>query len=196
MSGAIDESTPGGGFTKSTGLAKLTLGGTSPNTYTGPTRVNAGTLELAKPAGVIAVPGDLSIFGGAVRLLADQQIADTAKEEPSEPPKGDTAKVDPGKSDSGTSRSDSGKPEEGARPAGEGPSQSAKAEPGETLDRKAVEASVTHGMAWVVANIDQVTDAATWYHISLIGRFTSNSSSQARHLKAYVATLPILPKPK
>src|SRR5207237_10451054 len=78
INGVIDESNAGGGFTKSTGLAKLTLGGTSANTYTGLTRVNAGTLELAKPAGVNAVPGDLSIFGGTVRLLADQQIAETA----------------------------------------------------------------------------------------------------------------------
>ena len=36
------------------------------------------TLELAKPANVAAVPGDLSIFGGAVGLLDEQQIADAA----------------------------------------------------------------------------------------------------------------------
>jgi len=75
VSGAISQSLPGSGFVKSGGAGKLTLGGTAANTYTGLTRVNAGTLELNKPAGVIAVPGDLSIFGGSVTLLADGQIA-------------------------------------------------------------------------------------------------------------------------
>jgi len=66
-----------GGFTKSTGTAKLTIGGTTANTYTGLTRVNAGPVELNKPANVVAVGGDLQVFGGSVKLLADGQIADT-----------------------------------------------------------------------------------------------------------------------
>jgi hypothetical protein len=35
-------------------------------------------MELNKPAGVTAVGGDLSVFGGSVKLLADNQIADTS----------------------------------------------------------------------------------------------------------------------
>jgi fibronectin-binding autotransporter adhesin len=55
----------------------LTLGGTTPNTYTGVTRVEGGGLILNKSAGA-AVPGDLSIADGFVRLLADQQISATS----------------------------------------------------------------------------------------------------------------------
>jgi autotransporter-associated beta strand protein len=78
INGTVSESAPGQGFTKSTGTAKLTLAGTTANTYTGVTRVNAGSLELNKPEGVVAVPGDLQIFGGSVRQLAGGQIAQTS----------------------------------------------------------------------------------------------------------------------
>jgi autotransporter-associated beta strand protein len=61
------------------GTGTVRLGGTPANTYTGLTRVTGGTLELAKPAGVDAVPGDLAAgVAGVVRLLAPDQIADTA----------------------------------------------------------------------------------------------------------------------
>jgi autotransporter-associated beta strand protein len=78
IDGTISQSVAGLGITKSGGTAKLTFGGLSANIYTGLTRVNVGALELAKPAGVIAVPGDLQIFGGSVKLLADGQVAPTS----------------------------------------------------------------------------------------------------------------------
>jgi len=78
ISGPITQTAGNFGFTKSTGLAKLTIGGTTANTYAGLTRVNDGAVELNKPAGVTAVGGDLSVFGGSVKLLADNQIADTS----------------------------------------------------------------------------------------------------------------------
>jgi len=78
FSGSILQS--GGPFTLTKdGGGKVTFdGGAAPNTYTGATRVNGGTLELNKPAGAIAIPANLDVFGGTVRLLASDQIADTA----------------------------------------------------------------------------------------------------------------------
>jgi autotransporter-associated beta strand protein len=76
INGPITQTVVGAGFTKSTGTAKLTIGGGTANTYTGVTRVNIGAVELNKPAGVVAVGGDLQVFGGSVKLLADHQIAD------------------------------------------------------------------------------------------------------------------------
>jgi hypothetical protein len=35
-------------------------------------------VDLNKPPGVMAIGGDLALFGGTVKLLADQQIADTS----------------------------------------------------------------------------------------------------------------------
>jgi fibronectin-binding autotransporter adhesin len=78
INGPITQTAAGAGFTKSTGTAKITFGGATANTYTGLTRVNAGSLELSKPAGVLAVPGDLQVFGGSVKALTDGQIATTA----------------------------------------------------------------------------------------------------------------------
>jgi autotransporter-associated beta strand protein len=78
INGPITQTGAGMGITKSTGTAKLTLGGATANTYTGLTRVNTGAVELNKPAGVVAVGGNLSIFGGSVKLLADGQIGDGA----------------------------------------------------------------------------------------------------------------------
>jgi autotransporter-associated beta strand protein len=75
VNGPVTQTVGGAGFTKSTGTGKLTFAGATANTYTGLTRVNAGSLELNKPAGVLAVPGDLQVFGGSVKFLADGQIA-------------------------------------------------------------------------------------------------------------------------
>jgi autotransporter-associated beta strand protein len=77
VTGPITQAAGGMGITKSTGTAKLTIGGSTANTYTGLTRVNIGAVELNKPAGVVAVGGDLQVFGGSVKLLADHQISDT-----------------------------------------------------------------------------------------------------------------------
>lgn len=77
LSGAI-----GGayGLTKA-GAGSLTFSGSSANTYSGATTVNAGTLLLDKSAGN-AIAGALVIGDGAgadtVRLLASNQIADTS----------------------------------------------------------------------------------------------------------------------
>lgn len=73
------------------GLVKLndnavTLGGTSPNTYTGITTLGGkGKLVLAKPNGVNAIPGDIRLSSTAwngnasgIVLAADEQIADTS----------------------------------------------------------------------------------------------------------------------
>jgi autotransporter-associated beta strand protein len=78
ITGPITQGSAGMGFTRSTGTSKLTLGGSTANTYTGLTRINAGPVELNKPANIVAVGGDLQIFGGSVKLLADGQIADNA----------------------------------------------------------------------------------------------------------------------
>jgi autotransporter-associated beta strand protein len=77
VTGAIEQVTPGRGITKS-GLAKLTVTGAGANTYSGVTRVDAGAVDLNKSDGVIAVPGDLSVQGGTVTLLAAGQIAPTS----------------------------------------------------------------------------------------------------------------------
>ena len=69
------------GITKE-GAGTITLSGTVANTYTGDTTVNAGTLILAKTAGVNAVVGNLIIGDGAgtdiVQLTNSNQIADTS----------------------------------------------------------------------------------------------------------------------
>ena len=77
FNGAIQQGAPGAGITKD-GVGTLTLGGTAANTYTGLTRINEGVLELAKTAGVNAVPANLTIGAGTVRNLASNQIADTS----------------------------------------------------------------------------------------------------------------------
>ncbi|WP_166442534.1 autotransporter-associated beta strand repeat-containing protein [Phragmitibacter flavus] len=74
----------GNGFTK-IGTGLLTLSGTLANTYSGPVNVNEGVLALGKTDGQNAITGDLNINAGGdvnnptqVRLLANEQIADTA----------------------------------------------------------------------------------------------------------------------
>lgn len=68
------------------GKGTLTLSGSSANTYTGATTVNAGTLVLAKTGGVAAIGGNLAIGATAastaglatVRLDASDQLLSTA----------------------------------------------------------------------------------------------------------------------
>jgi fibronectin-binding autotransporter adhesin len=69
------------------GFGTQTLAGAAPNGYTGVTTVFAGTLNLAKNAGVVAVPGNVVIGGvsspgsqGALAVVvsSNEQIADTA----------------------------------------------------------------------------------------------------------------------
>lgn len=67
-----------------TGAGILTYSGTTANTYTGMTTVNAGELDLNKTAGIVAIAGGLTVGDGAggpnsdiVKLLANGQIATT-----------------------------------------------------------------------------------------------------------------------
>lgn len=54
----------------------LTFSGAGANTYGGTTQILDGTLVLSKPAGTVAVPGDLAIVGtSTVLLTASDQIA-------------------------------------------------------------------------------------------------------------------------
>src|SRR5207249_3182536 len=69
LSGAVGQSTTGLGLTK-TGAGILTFSGAAANTYTGPTTVSTGELDLAKTAGTNAVPAALTINGGILKLLA------------------------------------------------------------------------------------------------------------------------------
>lgn len=68
-----------GGLTK-TGNGVLTFSGAEANTYTGPTRLLAGGLDLAKTAGVDAIAGDLVLGDGSagvvLKLVNGNQIAD------------------------------------------------------------------------------------------------------------------------
>ncbi len=80
LSGVL--SGPGGLTKKNKG--HLVLTGTSPNAYTGVTHVAGGVLELSKPAGVLAVSGDLQVgdkldaSAKRVEWLAPSQVAITA----------------------------------------------------------------------------------------------------------------------
>ena len=66
-----------GGSLAKFGSGTNRLSGATPNNFIGGATVNAGTLELAKTGGVIAMPTDLVIGAGAtVRCLAAQSIAD------------------------------------------------------------------------------------------------------------------------
>ena len=52
----------------------VVLSGTSANLFSGLTTVESGTLRLGKLAGVDAVGGNVTVKGGRVELLADEQI--------------------------------------------------------------------------------------------------------------------------
>src|SRR5262249_6913530 len=77
LSGVIDG---GGGMVKQ-GAGILDLGGTVNNINTGPVQVNAGTLRLAKPGGLAAVNGALTIGDGTgtdtVILASANQLPNT-----------------------------------------------------------------------------------------------------------------------
>jgi autotransporter-associated beta strand protein len=78
INGVIGNTNGTWGLIKS-GTGTLTLSGSSANAYSGLTTVNAGELDLDKTVGQNAVGGDLSInSGGTVRLLASEQIGNTA----------------------------------------------------------------------------------------------------------------------
>lgn len=74
LSGAVT----GTGFVTVNGGTML-FNGSAANTYTGMTTVGGGVLQLNKPAGVLAVGGDVTIAGaGVLTILANEQIPDTA----------------------------------------------------------------------------------------------------------------------
>ena len=75
----------GSGNVIKTGVGNLAFGGSTANTYQGTTTVLAGTLTLAKAAGVTSVPGALTIGDGTggtnsavVQLESNNQIAATS----------------------------------------------------------------------------------------------------------------------
>lgn len=79
----LDGVLSGAGGLRISGLGNVLLEGTQANTFTGPCSVYIGTLELAKTAGLNAIPGGLVVgdgTGGAeadvVVFSADHQIAD------------------------------------------------------------------------------------------------------------------------
>lgn len=76
ISGPISEATPGLKVTMNgPSTATLTLSGT--NSYTGGTVVPVGYLQLACPGGVAVPAGGVTLSGGRILLLGDEQIADS-----------------------------------------------------------------------------------------------------------------------
>lgn len=65
------------GLTK-TGAGILVLGGLDANTYAGTTTLGAGTLALAKTAGVNAAPGNIVVSDGTLRWDQSNQVPDDA----------------------------------------------------------------------------------------------------------------------
>ncbi len=67
------------------GNASLCLTGFEPNSYTGGTLINGGYVKMAKPPGVHAIPGDVTVNGSGgldyeklINILGNEQIADTS----------------------------------------------------------------------------------------------------------------------
>ncbi|MFA5390370.1 MAG: autotransporter-associated beta strand repeat-containing protein [Candidatus Omnitrophota bacterium] len=65
-----------GALTKA-GAGTLTLSGDAANTYAGVTTVSAGELDLNKTEGIDAIAGNLTIGGGTVKWLKDEQVCDS-----------------------------------------------------------------------------------------------------------------------
>ena len=80
LSGIIANSGTGANLTSLTksNTGTWVLAGTGANTYTGLTSVTSGELDLNKTAGVNAVGGDVTISGGTLKWLADNQVANGA----------------------------------------------------------------------------------------------------------------------
>ena len=77
LNGPISDSVGGGSLTK-TGPGVLCIGGSSPNTYTGPTTLSGGDVYLNKSSlSGYAIPGDMYLGGTAqmwVNIQSDNQI--------------------------------------------------------------------------------------------------------------------------
>jgi len=81
----VSGSVSGSGNLVKAGAGTLRLEGSAANTHLGFKQLDGGVLELAKPSGVTAIPGRLTVGDGdnvlltdVLRLLADDQIADSS----------------------------------------------------------------------------------------------------------------------
>jgi fibronectin-binding autotransporter adhesin len=82
---AINSVVSGTGGLTSAGTGTVTLSGATPNSYTGPTVISSGELDLNKTAGVVAIQGlglktvatapDVLVSGGTLKFLANDQLA-------------------------------------------------------------------------------------------------------------------------
>jgi len=75
---SLDGSTQGLGALTKTGPGALLIRGTLDNRYSQPTTVLQGLVSLGKTDGRVAIPSDLTINGGVVRLDANDQISDAS----------------------------------------------------------------------------------------------------------------------
>ena len=60
-------------------VLRRSLTAPGPNTYTGPTIVNAGALSCAHDDNTVCIPGPLVVNGGAAEMTGDHEIADSAR---------------------------------------------------------------------------------------------------------------------
>lgn len=70
----ISTSISGAGGIKKTGAGRLRLTGLTSNTFNGRVFATAGTVELQKNPGLIAVPGDVVSVGAQIEVSASEQI--------------------------------------------------------------------------------------------------------------------------
>ncbi len=68
----------GSGHLVKTGPANLYVSGTAPNSFTGTTTIQQGSVSLAKPNGVPAVSGPIVVNGGELLSISPAQIPDNA----------------------------------------------------------------------------------------------------------------------
>jgi autotransporter-associated beta strand protein len=75
---ALDGSIQGAGGLTKFGSGTLFINGSTDNRFSNPVVATQGTIALAKSGGALAVPSDLNINGGLVRLDLNNQIGDSS----------------------------------------------------------------------------------------------------------------------